>query len=68
MYDTISYFTTTTKITKRQFTTNNFFVCMKMSLLSIIHDLRRFKETDRKEKSLRFGWIMEEYEEIGRGL
>lgn len=38
-------------------TINNFFVCMKMSFLSIIHDLDliRFEETDRKEESLRFG-------------
>lgn len=41
--------------TKAINTTNNFFVCMKMPFLSVIHDLRRFEETDRKEESLRFG-------------
>lgn len=40
---------------------------MKMSLLSVIHDLHRSEETDREEESLRFGWILEVYEEIGRG-
>jgi len=41
---------------------------MKMSFPPIIHDFRKFEETDREEESLRFGYILEMYEEIGRGL
>lgn len=41
---------------------------MEIMFLWIIHELRRFDETDRKEESLRSGWILKMYEEIGSGL
>lgn len=50
-----TYCTITTIVSKSINPTNSSFVCMKMSSMCVIRDLRRFEETDREEESLRFG-------------